>query len=519
MLAHPLVPFSHPNKHGGPYMSTRKEPNALTLNEASAAPMQHFTSNLRGATLRRDTMEGRHYLVAPMVMLTEGVHEGSNGPLLYPAEELAKLPGTWNHKPVVVYHPEINGQGVSACDPKILTKQKVGVVMNTQWDAKAKKLRAEAWLEEERCADVDPRVLEFLTSNRVMELSTGLFTENEESEGTFNGVVYNAVARTYRPDHLALLPDRVGACSVAKGAGLLQTNEMSHGSISQMLFSLMRDKLKRGLGEDSRWEGWIEDIFDSTFVYSDSGKLYQQKYLATETSVTLVDEPEQVVRHITYKPVGATPIGNSDATEKEVVMDKTKVVNGLISNKATKWEEGDRAFLMGMPDPQLQKLEDSSAQETTETTQPATPPAAPVTPPGTPVGAPAVAPVGNEGNRPMTAAEYIASAPPEVQAVLNHGLHAHNTEKARLIGIITANKVYSFTPQYLNERSIPELVGLAALAGATQAPPPAAPGYGMPNPNYFGAAAPAPTGNASQGGEEPPLLLPTMNFSKDNSAA
>lgn len=32
----------------------------------------------------------------------------------------------------------------------------------------------------------------------------------------------DAVARNHRPDHLAILPDQVGACSLADGAGLIR---------------------------------------------------------------------------------------------------------------------------------------------------------------------------------------------------------------------------------------------------------------------------------------------------------
>ena len=70
---------------------------------------QTLVANLTGM-VRKDTLEGREHLVVPMVMMVEGVLDGSNGPLFYPAEEMAKLPQGWNEKPVVVQHP--NG---SAC--------------------------------------------------------------------------------------------------------------------------------------------------------------------------------------------------------------------------------------------------------------------------------------------------------------------------------------------------------------------------------------------------------------------
>jgi len=183
---------------------------------------QKVVTNFTG-NVRNDTMEGRDFLVAPMIMMVEGVHEGSEGPLYYPATELQKTPAIWNHKPVVVYHPQERGQGVSACDPDILTNRKVGVIMNTTFEDG--KLKAEAWLEVDRMNKVDERIATAIENNETMELSTGLFTDNEEVEGEWNGESYIAIARNYRPDHLALLPDIKGACSIEDGAGFLRLNE------------------------------------------------------------------------------------------------------------------------------------------------------------------------------------------------------------------------------------------------------------------------------------------------------
>ena len=53
----------------------------------------------------------------------------------------------------------------------------------------------------------------------MMEVSTGLFSEIEPKPGVFKGRHYKGVVRNLRPDHLAILPDSIGACSIADGAG------------------------------------------------------------------------------------------------------------------------------------------------------------------------------------------------------------------------------------------------------------------------------------------------------------
>src|ERR1017187_6232850 len=145
-----------------------------------------LTFNLTNAPIRHETLQGRAYIVAPLAMITEGVHTGSGGPLLYKEVELKKAVQAWNMKPIVVYHPEMNGRGISACDPLVLEKQQVGMVMNTRWANG--KLRAEAWIEEARASAVDDRVVKALENNKMMEVSTGLFTDNVGAPGKWKEV-------------------------------------------------------------------------------------------------------------------------------------------------------------------------------------------------------------------------------------------------------------------------------------------------------------------------------------------
>ena len=202
----------------------------LVINRASAPEMRHLIINLSTKGVRNETMEGRPYKVVPMVMIVEGVANGSMGRLYYPKDELRKGLNLWDHKPIVVYHPTANGEGISACKPDVLTKQKVGVILNTSVDNKGPggllRMKAEAWIEAERANLVDPRVAVAINQQKTMELSTGLFMDVEPVEnGDFRGNAYDGIARNYRPDHLAILPDKKGACSIKDGAGFIR-NEL-----------------------------------------------------------------------------------------------------------------------------------------------------------------------------------------------------------------------------------------------------------------------------------------------------
>lgn len=182
--------------------------------------MRFLHVNALGAAERR-TLNGRHYLVAPVTMLVPGVLSGSQGPLLYPADEVAKDVQRWNHVPVTLGHPtDGHGRPISGRTAQALEKYQLGFILNTRFDGA---LRAEAWFDEELVRRKAPTLLDRLRSRTVTELSTGLFTTDQPvANGVHSdGRPYVAVAREYRPDHLAILLDVKGACSAKDGCGVL----------------------------------------------------------------------------------------------------------------------------------------------------------------------------------------------------------------------------------------------------------------------------------------------------------
>lgn len=185
--------------------------------------METLSVNVSGS-VRREQLHGRNYLVAPVSLIVPGVLNGSKGPLLYPQEEVEKNPDAWNMMPLVVNHPTKAGKPISARIPAILEEYSIGYVFNASVDGK---LKAEAWFDEELTEAKEPRIKTWLETNTPFELSTGLFTTNDEApEGSVhNGRPYKYTARNYRPDHLAVLPDQVGACSLNDGCGVLVNKE------------------------------------------------------------------------------------------------------------------------------------------------------------------------------------------------------------------------------------------------------------------------------------------------------
>jgi len=180
------------------------------------------TANIAGDP-RYEILNERRHLVVPVTMIVTGVLNGSKGPLFYPTSEISKDPEAWNNTPLVVFHPEEGGEPVSARRPSVLNRQGVGYVFNAR--VSKGNLVAEAWFDVDKTRRINSQILRMISNGEPIELSTGLFTDNEPRNGVYNGKDYNFIARNYKPDHLAILPGTSGACSIEDGCGVLIRNK------------------------------------------------------------------------------------------------------------------------------------------------------------------------------------------------------------------------------------------------------------------------------------------------------
>jgi hypothetical protein len=176
--------------------------------------------NLDGSSVRHEMFEGRRHLVAPVVLMVEGVHRGAAGAYFYPASELSQFAVAWNGRPLPVFHPREGGDYVTANDPQIIEEWSVGQLFNVRFNSDVAKLVGEVWIDEEKARTLSPEVLSLVQGGRRLEVSTGLYSDDDGTPGTWNGEEYKATIRNIRPDHLALLPGGVGACSWEDGCGV-----------------------------------------------------------------------------------------------------------------------------------------------------------------------------------------------------------------------------------------------------------------------------------------------------------
>lgn len=444
--------------------------------------MQKITINIGGEGLRHATHMGREIIIAPSVLLVEGVLNGSHGPLYYPWQEIENSIKLWDDQPLVVYHPE---PGRTAKDPDVLDTHCIGRTYNSKADKP--KARTECWFDVERTKNVDMRVYELLEDGKSIEASTGLYTENEDAEegAVFNGREYKAIARNYHPDHFAVLPDQVGACSLADGGGILVNsiregkpldrlalaslmglaglrppifNEKSYQEITSDLYQLLQAKYG--------YCCYIEAVFDDWFVYCrgyDCQKeMYRLSYSASDKEVTIGDSPTEVYRDVRYLKANNEVLLTITNVKEIEMPKKTKKenVDHLIANGG--YEESDRKQLETFSDEKLGKLVAKVTANTPEPIPPATPPTTPPTQPAptTPPTTPQMTKDSPEPTVNKIKLEDIMT--PEEKAVYNHGLAALNAERENLILTIKANPHNKFSEAWLRTQSPEFLKNLAA---------------------------------------------------------
>jgi len=184
--------------------------------------LSRIVANLATNVLTRQQHNGREYAIAPAVLAKAGVLNG----MLLPAIELAAFAEAWNGRPIPVRHPiDAAGNYISANSPAVLARQGAGQVFNVRMDGD--RLLGELWLDVAQIRQLGGAALaalERMERGELVDVSTAYYHDTEAGVGSHAGRAYNGIQRNLRPDHVALLPDEAGACSVADGCGAPRVN-------------------------------------------------------------------------------------------------------------------------------------------------------------------------------------------------------------------------------------------------------------------------------------------------------
>jgi hypothetical protein len=452
--------------------------------------MQVYLTTQKEYTVREETLKGKTYVVVPVTMMVEGVHQGSHGALLHTAEELGKIPASWNGIPVTIGHPTVEGTPVSANSPEILEEWSLGIVFNTIMNSN--KLKSEAWLEKDKL-ETNENLNSRISNGEIIEVSVGVFSEDEVAEGTWNNEQYVAIAKNLRPDHLAILPNQTGACSIADGCGIRTNQNTKIMDVSKTINELKQAgyfipsivvNSEKGMMEtidalrelvrtknvsssetsDNYKYCYLVEVFDSYLIYEESTSsgyaYYKQNYQSNVSTKAFefVGEPVEVERKVEYETVqtnndtGIKRQRKSNLKKEEIMANEkctpciAKKVGELIANASTHFVEEDRAWLETLEEAQLDKMTPKASQKETITPEMAV-----------------------NALKLNAEEDYIKLMPEPMQGQFRSALKVFADRKASLIdSIITNTEAGTWTKEELQDYQVEKLEKIAKTAGTKE---------------------------------------------------
>ncbi len=192
-------------------------------------PFRHTQANILSG-VRRDFVDGVEYVVAPVVLCKATVLNGE----LMTADALGRsivmdfdpesgpesLTNLWEELPVTIGHPpDINLDWSVTKTLAWLDEQAIGQVRSVRMSGD--KLVGDMWLVANQVDHNASRVLETISNGKdPMEVSIGSFSMVVPNDGELSGKQFAGEFVDLAANHLAILPDDVGACSCKSGCGV-----------------------------------------------------------------------------------------------------------------------------------------------------------------------------------------------------------------------------------------------------------------------------------------------------------
>lgn len=285
---------------------------------------------INASNISTTTINGQeHYVIRGAVPIVDDIVMNGG---LYPAEEINNSYQTMEGKLMPLPHPMVDGKYVSANDPRAINAYHVGawaqnvsksgdqVVM----DVYINKAVAETKPDGKRLIN---RLDEMIagTNTDPIHLSTGLLTNKEKKAGESKGKKHSWIARNMQFDHIAILLDEPGAGTPEEGVGMFvnadgqegevetaslidAANSLKDGLLNKVkfffahnsdasfdeIYQMLREAIRAPSGSDVY--RYVVTVWPDKFIYEEGNKLFQQKYLIDDSTVTLVGEPVEVVR-------------------------------------------------------------------------------------------------------------------------------------------------------------------------------------------------------------------------------
>ncbi|GEM_PF-1084312 len=361
----------------------------LRLNTAKIVINGKETAKIRKNEIKTITEGDKATHIVPAIIIGEAVllGVGYEYPELVSRQMIINFAHKWNDTPVVIYHTWDSAKELETIEASLVGRiYKPEILMNEEDDDFEEPIRLlvelhinEAWLlKQKKGKDTLDRILR----GEMIEVSSGYYlTKFLRQSGKFNDKDFGGIQEDADPDHLAILPDQIGAYSIGMGGGLNRMNQegetqplitntekgavgmfkkrlLSNGSLSEAVVTAMDEKeaervlnaLEAG-SEKARAEevSRLNAEFITNYPESEAGKLAIEN-AAKELAVKNADKEDRDNQWKEVEGKVAMTREEFDATPKvgrDVIVNSVKEVEPAlkgekIDNEAPKDTDPDK---------------------------------------------------------------------------------------------------------------------------------------------------------------------------------
>lgn len=289
-------------------------------------------------------IEGKDYIKLPVVFLKEGILEGSAGALLHKADIFKDYAEKFNKIPITYMHPSLNNEYVSVKDNGT---DVLGFLDNVSYNEQKQALEGYAYIDSALLQNKYVHLHDLINKNYNIEVSVGIYSEIENTEGVYNDKKYIGIVQNYEPDHLAILGELTGACSYKAGCGIRNNQQLANNinNNNNKKMEEMEEEKKLTLNE------LIEKLED------------KDKSIVTQALSLLENKKKELIDVI----VNANPKWDRKELEKECVSQLEKIAEA-INNVAKKVEVDQKANVSKENETEQANYVANSTTATIETT-------------------------------------------------------------------------------------------------------------------------------------------------------
>ncbi len=296
------------------------------------ASMKHRVHILSAVNAANVSKTGNTYTIKDVVGALDDIVMNGR---LYPADQLATGVASLEGKPAPAGHPKSSdGKFISALNGEALASAWIGSYVRnarheggrTMVDVVVNEAQAKAHPDGARLVERLDAAIAGANSDPI-HVSTGLMMQPITANGESRGKRYSSIVTNIQYDHLAILLNERGAATPEEGVGMFVNADGEQEVESVIVNAEPEDKRTRGLigwikklignadlSFDQIYSGlrsllpaesWIREVYSKNFIWSDKeNRLWRQDYnVASDSSLSFVGEPVEVVRQVKYEPI------------------------------------------------------------------------------------------------------------------------------------------------------------------------------------------------------------------------